>query len=100
MNAAHKGRRREHQAREWLEGLGYAVTRSAGSKGAWDLVGLGWANVALAQVKSNEWPNPEERNKLVVFPAPEGTRRLMFRYDDRKQVRIRELVAGEWVDIA
>lgn len=99
MNRTHKGRRREHQAREWLESLGYAVTRSAGSKGAWDLVGLSGHGVALGQVKSNEWPAPKERLALEVFPAPAGTRRLMFRFDDRLPMLVRELVAGEWVDI-
>jgi hypothetical protein len=99
MNAAHKGRRREHQAREWLEGLGYAVTRSAGSKGAWDLVGLSERGVVLGQVKSNTWPGPAERLALEVFPAPGGTRRLMFRFDDRLPMLVRELVAGEWIDI-
>ncbi len=99
MNAAHKGRRREHKAREWLESLGYSVTRSAGSKGAWDLVGLSERGVVLGQVKCNTWPRPAERLALEMFPAPPGTRRLMFRFDDRLPMRVRELVAGEWVDI-
>lgn len=99
MNAAHKGRRREHQAREWLEQLGYSVTRSAGSKGAWDLVGLSEHGVAIAQVKSNRWPGTAERIKLRDFAAPPGTRRFMMRCDDREDMIVRELVADEWVDI-
>lgn len=99
MNHAAKGRRREHQAREWLESLGYVVTRSAASKGAWDLVGMNARGVALGQVKSNSWPGPAERLSLEMFPAPEGTRRLMFRFDDREPMLVRELVAGEWVDV-
>jgi len=99
VNAAHKGRRREHQAREWLESLGYSVTRSAGSKGIRDLVGLSEFGVAIAQVKCHTWPGPAERLVLELSPAPPGTRRLMFRFDDRLPMLVRELVAGEWVDI-
>ena len=100
LNSAHKGRRNEHKAREWLEALGFTVTRSAASKGAWDLVGLSFSQVALAQVKSNEWPGPAERAALAAFPAPPCSRRLMFRYDDRKPVRVRELLNdGQWVDV-
>lgn len=99
MSTAHKGRRNEYKAREWLERLGYIVTRSAGSKGAWDLVGINVDGVALAQCKTNEWPCPAERIMLETFPAPPRTRRLMFRYDDRKPVKVRELVAGEWVNV-
>jgi hypothetical protein len=99
MNTAQKGRRNEHKAREWLESLGYVVTRSAASKGAWDIVGINDRGVALGQVKSNQWPGPAERLSLELFRAPEGTRRLMFRFDDRLPMLVRELVAGEWVDI-
>lgn len=99
MNNALKGRRNEWKAREWLESLGYKVTRSAGSKGAWDLVGLHVEGVALAQCKTNEWPGPAERIALEVFPAPPGTRRFMFRFDDRQPVKVRELVDDEWVRV-
>jgi hypothetical protein len=75
------------------------VTRSASSKGAWDLVGINQRGVALGQVKSNTWPGPAERLALEMFEAPEGTRRLMFRFDDRLPMLVRELVAGEWVDV-
>lgn len=48
------GRRKEWAARKWLEARGYTVTRSAGSKGLWDLVGVRASAapyVVLAQVK-------------------------------------------------
>jgi|SRR5262245_11892651 len=99
MNTAKKGRRREHEAREWLEAAGYVVTRSAASKGAWDLVGISAQGVALAQVKSNCWPGPEERAALESFLAPIGTERLMFRFDDRKDGRIRRWDDGAWVEL-
>jgi hypothetical protein len=75
------------------------VTRSAGSKGAWDLVGLSERGVVLGQVKSNAWPGPKERLVLEMFPAPIGTRRLAFRFDDREPMLVRELLDGEWIDI-
>jgi hypothetical protein len=75
------------------------VTRSAASKGAWDIVGIRESGLALGQVKCNQWPGPAERIALEVFAAPPGTRRLMFRFDDRMPMLVRELVAGEWVDV-
>lgn len=75
------------------------MTRSAASKGAWDLVGINQCGVVLGQVKSNTWPGPAERLALEMFEAPTGTRRLMFRFDDRLPMLVRELVAGEWVDV-
>lgn len=38
MNTSAKGRRYENRVRHKLESLGYKVTRSAASKGDWDLV--------------------------------------------------------------
>jgi hypothetical protein len=41
MNAKRKGIHNAHRSRRLLETAGYAVTRAAGSLGAWDLVGIG-----------------------------------------------------------
>lgn len=40
MNTAKKGRRKEHQIRDLFVKRGYLVTRSAASKGAFDLIAL------------------------------------------------------------
>ncbi len=56
MNAKRRGTRNEHRSRRLLEAAGYAVTRAAGSLGAWDLVGIGPIDVVLLQVKSNRAP--------------------------------------------
>ena len=40
MNTSAKGRRNEHRSRDLLKALGYRVLRSAGSLGAFDLLGL------------------------------------------------------------
>lgn len=47
MNAKRTGTRNEHKSRRLLETAGYAVTRAAGSLGAWDLVGIGPTDVVL-----------------------------------------------------
>jgi Holliday junction resolvase len=66
MNAKRKGTRNEHKSRRLLKTAGYAVTRAAGSLGAWDLVGIGPTEVVLLQVKSNRSPTPAEREALAL----------------------------------
>ncbi len=84
MNTAHKGRRLEHRSRRLLEAQGYNVIRSAGSKGAFDLVGLSPIDVVLVQCKANRAPSPAEREAMRSVPAPPGTRRLIHVWCDRK----------------
>ena len=72
MNCKAKGRRREYQARDILDGDGFAVTRAAGSLGVWDLVGIRRDSepdsylpvVRLVQVKSARWPRSAEWETL------------------------------------
>ena len=52
MNAKAKGTKNENRSRAVLEAAGYAVTRSAASLGAWDLIGLGSRDIILCQVKN------------------------------------------------
>jgi Holliday junction resolvase-like predicted endonuclease len=52
MNAKDKGRRSEHRSMALLEAAGYRCTRSAGSLGEWDIIGIGRAHVVLCQVKT------------------------------------------------
>lgn len=85
MNAKRKGSRNEHRSRLLLESAGYAVTRAAASLGAWDLVGIGSADVVLVQVKSNEWPRSAEMDTLRAFPAPSNARKLVHRWRDRQR---------------
>ena len=57
MNKSAKGRRTEHKSRDILLGLGYLVTRSAGSFGEWDLVALSRTlPLQLVQVRANSKP--------------------------------------------
>lgn len=88
MNAKAKGNRREAQSRRLLEADGYRVTRAAGSLGAWDLIGIGPADVQLVQVKSNRPPRPAERAELATFPCPTGCRRMIHVWRDRQTIPI------------
>jgi hypothetical protein len=52
MNAKAKSRRNKHRSMALLEAAGYRCTRSAGSLGEWDIIGIGRAHVVLRQVKT------------------------------------------------
>jgi Holliday junction resolvase-like predicted endonuclease len=57
MNAKAKGRRNEHRSMALLEAAGYRCTRSAGSLGEWDIIGIGPTDVVLCQVRTRDWPS-------------------------------------------
>lgn len=85
MNAKRKGTGNEHRSRIILEAAGYAVTRAAGSLGAWDLIGIGPTDVVLVQVKSNRAPSPAEREALGLFLCPTNARKLCHVWHDRQR---------------
>ena len=62
MKAKRKGNRNEHRSIRLLETVGYACTRAAASLGAFDIIGIGSADVVLCQVKTRDWPGTEERD--------------------------------------
>jgi hypothetical protein len=66
--------------------MGYAVTRAAGSLGAWDLVGIGPADVVLVQVKTRDWPGAAEMEILKDFKVPPGVRKLIHRWRDYQRL--------------
>ena len=99
MSSASKGRAREHNARAWLEAMGYVVTRSAGSKGCWDLVGICRTGIALVQCKTGRWPERAELLDLEDFAAPDNARKMVLRFNYRRPLQVREYVGGEWVNI-
>jgi hypothetical protein len=82
MNCKAKGTRNERRSRLLLEADGYRVTRSGGSLGVWDLIGVGPAGVVLVQVKTNRLPAPAERAVLAAFPVPPGVRKLVHLWKD------------------
>ena len=84
LNASAKGARAERRSMAVLEANGYRCTRSAASRGAWDIIAISAADVLLIQVKSNNWPSAVEMEALKEFPAPINTRRLVHRWRDRQ----------------
>jgi uncharacterized protein with GYD domain len=94
VNTKAKGTRNEHRSARLLEAAGYAVTRAAASLGAWDLVGIGSADVVLVQVKTNAWPGAVEMETLKLFRCPPNCRRLVHRWRDRQRLPdVREIGA-------
>lgn len=85
MNAKAKGTRNEHRSKALLEAAGYAVCRAAASLGAWDLVGIGSADVVLVQVKTRDWPGTAEMETLRAFAVPPNCRRMVHRWRDRQR---------------
>ena len=77
MSRYAKGARLERLARRELERLGYAVIRSAGSKGAVDLVAFSPRRILLVQVKGGRVTSAD-RQKLAAFPAPKIARRQLW----------------------
>jgi hypothetical protein len=65
-----------------LEKAGYRCTRSAGSLGAWDIIGIGSTDVILVQVKSRDWPGSLEMMELHEFRIPANCRKLIHRWRD------------------
>ncbi len=91
-NAKAKGTRNEHLSKALLEAAGYAVTRAAGSLGAWDLLGISATDVVLCQVKTRDWPGTAEMETLRAFACPLNCRRILHRWRDRQRLPdVREL---------
>ena len=83
MKTKRKGNRNEHRTMALLEAAGYSCTRSGGSLGVFDVVGIGSTDLVLVQVKSNEWPRSDEMEQLRLFAVPANCRRLIHRWRDR-----------------
>lgn len=66
MTNYRKGQRAEWRARDLLKQQGYhTVIRAAGSKGHFDLIGLGPKDIALVQVKRGRAISKSERAELL-----------------------------------
>jgi Holliday junction resolvase len=92
MNSKAKGARNERQSEALLEAEGYRVTKSGGSFGCFDLIGIARKRIFLIQVKTNSWPNPDEMKSIESFEAPRNAKKLIHRWNDRcKLPLIREI---------
>jgi len=83
MMSKRKGTRNEHGSIRLLEAAGYSCTRSAGSLGVFDLVGIGKTDVVLVQVKTRDWPSTDDLEVLRDFSCPPNCRKLVHRWRDR-----------------
>jgi len=84
MSTAAKGRRAEHRARKLLEDAGYTVTRSAGSKGAADLVAWNTVQFRLLNIKSGtKYCGTLEREAFALVPVPPNATKEIWRFPDR-----------------
>jgi hypothetical protein len=81
-----KGARNERRSMALLEAAGYRCTRAAASLGAWDVIGIGGADMVLLQVKTRDWPGAVEMEALRGFPAPPNARKLIHRWRDGQRM--------------
>jgi Holliday junction resolvase len=86
MNGKAKGTRNEHRFMRLLEAASYACTRSAASLGAFDIVGIGSADVVLVQVKTRDWPGTAEEEAIRLLPTLPNARKLVHRWRDRQRI--------------
>ena len=73
MTNYQKGVRLEREVKELLEGAGYTVVRSAGSKGLFDLAAVDRASTRLIQVRKNRKLSPTEREAIKLVPVTKVT---------------------------
>lgn len=71
------GRRAEYRTIAVLEAAGYSCTRSASSKGMWDVVGVSATDVVLVQVKYGGRPAPSSYADFGEMRVPANVRRLV-----------------------
>jgi len=86
VNAKRKGSRNERRTRRLLEASGYACTRAAASLGAWDVIGIGSADIVLVQVKTRDWPGSVEMETLKMFRCPAVCKKLVHRWRHRARL--------------
>ena len=86
MSAASKGARNERRSVDVLESAGYRCTRSAASKGVFDIIGISSRDVLLVQVKTRDWPGSVEMEALREFIAPPSCRKLIHRWRHRQRL--------------
>lgn len=88
MNTAAKGRRAEHRVRRILEAAGYEVTRSAASRGVWDLIAWNARAVRFIQVKAGTAEaSALEREAMQLAVVPIGATKELWIVRDREAPR-------------
>jgi hypothetical protein len=69
-----------------LEIAGYRCTKSGGSLGEWDVIGVSRKDVVLVQCKSNAPPRALERAALIEFEVPPYVKKLVHVWIDRQRL--------------
>ncbi|NLW83934.1 MAG: hypothetical protein GXY41_05965 [Phycisphaerae bacterium] len=84
MDRKRKGTRLEHKTIKMLKAAGYTCTRSAGSKGIFDVIAINPLGLRCLQIKANRWPGPEERESLrdAARGMPPNAFVEVWRWDD------------------
>ena len=82
-----------------LEAAGYRCTRSGANLGAFDVIGVGSADVVLVQVKTRDWPGSVEMEQLRLFTFLLNCRKLIHRWRDRVRLPQMEGVVSQGVGI-
>lgn len=67
-----------------LRAAGFRATRSGGSLGVFDLIGISSSSIILVQVKTNRWPSPAEMESIREFPAPSNAIKIVHCWRDYK----------------
>lgn len=92
MTNYEKGRRGEYQVIRILEKAGYYATRTAGSHGMYDVVGINSSLVRLIQVKINKPIAPADRETFKDFLVPKNvTKEIWFRKDRQRKWAIEHI---------
>lgn len=92
MSKKAKGGKNERKTMALLKKAGYECTKSGGSFGVWDVIGIGSTDFVVCQVKSNDWPGSAEMETLKNFRCPSNCKKLVHRWKDyARQPDVREL---------
>ncbi len=78
------GARLENLLRAQLKRAGYSVMRSAGSKGACDLIAWSDQEILFIQVKAYGANRPADLEKLKSIPCPPSGKRQLWERDGGK----------------
>jgi Holliday junction resolvase len=77
-----QGRRYEYKTKDMLEEAGYSCTRSASSKGLWDVAAVRHDDVVLVQVKATKSLKNNYRDTncrlLEQLPTPDNVRKEIW----------------------
>jgi hypothetical protein len=91
------GRDAEYRTIRLLEEQGYHCTRAAGSKGLWDVIGIGSRDVVLAQVKrAVRAPSASVVDSLAEVPLPANVRALLYYWPVGASTPIVTPVPSKW----